>query len=396
MAAQWRQSEDPRRPAADTAVTDERDRAIHRPPLPRERDHINTLSSGQSGAGRQAGAPLAGSKSVPAEGGGGARTFLPSPAALADVPITICYSPPRQQRIVLVTRGERIAIGSIGIGIAVLAMKVVAWWLTGSAALFSDALESTVNVAAGVIALVALRVASAPADANHPYGHDKAEFFAAVIEGVLIVVAALLIFQHAWIVWHDPRPLDRPFEGIGLNAIATLLNGGWSAVLLRVGQRLRSPALVADGHHLLADVVTSCGVTLGVGLVVLTGFLPLDPLLAAATGVYVLLAGMRVISSSVGGLMDAAPPADVIQRIRALVADSAEGALEAHDLRMRYAGRLTFLEFHLVVPGAMTVADSHAICDRIEATLKAEMSHLEITIHVEPEAKAKQHGVLVL
>ena len=312
------------------------------------------------------------------------------------MPITICYSPPRQQRIVLVTRGERIAIGSIGIGIAVLAMKVVAWWLTGSAALFSDALESTVNVAAGVIALVALRVASAPADANHPYGHDKAEFFAAVIEGVLIVVAALLIFQHAWIVWHDPRPLDRPFEGIGLNAIATLLNGGWSAVLLRVGQRLRSPALVADGHHLLADVVTSCGVTLGVGLVVLTGFLPLDPLLAAATGVYVLLAGMRVISASVGGLMDAAPPAEVIQRIRALVADSAEGALEAHDLRMRYAGRLTFLEFHLVVPGTMTVADSHAICDRIEATLKAEMNHLEITIHVEPEAKAKQHGVLVL
>ena len=136
--------------------------------------------------------------------------------------------------------------------------------------------------------------------------------------------------------------------------------------------------------------------TAGVALVVLTGFLPLDPLLAAATGVYVLFAGMRVISSSVGGLMDAAPPASVIARIRALVAESAEGALEAHDLRIRYAGRLTFLEFHLVVPGTMTVADSHAICDRIEATLKAEMNDLEITIHVEPEAKAKQHGVLVL
>ena len=147
------------------------------------------------------------------------------------MPATICYSPPRQQRIVLVTRGERIAIGSIGVGAIVLAMKAVAWWLTGSAALFSDALETTVNVAAGVIALVALRVASAPADANHPYGHDKAEFFAAVIEGVLIVVASLLIFQHAWTVWHDPRPLEHPFEGIGLNAIATVLNGGWSAVL---------------------------------------------------------------------------------------------------------------------------------------------------------------------
>jgi cation diffusion facilitator family transporter len=293
-------------------------------------------------------------------------------------------------------RGERMAVGSIGVGTVVLAMKGVAWWLTGSAALYSDALESTVNVAAGVIAVCALRVAAAPADDNHPYGHDKAEFFAAVIEGVLIVVAALSIFRHAWIVWGYPHELHRPFEGIGLNAVATLLNGGWSFLLLRAGRRLRSPVLVADGHHLLADVVTSCGVTLGVGLVVLTGFLPLDPLLAAATGVYVLFAGMRVISSSVGGLMDAAPPGEVIQRIRALVAESAEGALEAHDLRMRYAGRLTFLEFHLVVPGTMTVADSHAICDRIEATLKAEMSNLEITIHVEPEAKAKQHGVLVL
>jgi cation diffusion facilitator family transporter len=296
----------------------------------------------------------------------------------------------------LVARGERMAIGSIGIGVLVLAMKATAWRLTGSAALFSDALETTVNVAAGVIALAALHVAATPADANHPYGHDKAEFFAAVIEGVLIVVAALTIFDHAWVVWNDPRPLARPFQGIGLNAVATLLNGGWSVLLLRVGRRLSSPALVADGHHLLADVVTSCGVTVGVGLVVLTGFLPLDPLLAAATGVYVLLAGMRVIWSSVGGLMDAAPPADVIQRIRSLVADSAEGALEAHDLRMRYAGRLTFLEFHLVVPGTMTVADSHAICDRIEAALKAEMNSLEITIHVEPEAKAKQHGVPVL
>jgi cation diffusion facilitator family transporter len=293
-------------------------------------------------------------------------------------------------------RGERIAIGSIGVGVVVLALKAVAWWVTGSAALFSDASESTVNVAAGVIAFVALHVAATPADANHPYGHDKAEFFAAVIEGVLIVVAALLIFQHAWQVWNNPRPLGNPLQGIGLNAVATVLNGVWSAVLLRVGRRLSSPALVADGHHLLADVVTSCGVTLGVGAVVLTGFLPLDPLLAAATGAYVLIAGIGVISSSVGGLMDAAPPAAVVQRIRALVAESAEGALEAHDLRMRYAGRLTFLEFHLVVPGTMTVADSHAICDRIEATLKAEMNNLEITIHVEPEVKAKQHGVLVL
>jgi cation diffusion facilitator family transporter len=294
------------------------------------------------------------------------------------------------------TGSERFALGSIAIGILVLALKGAAWWLTGSAALYSDALETIVNVAASAIAYVALRFAAMPADANHPYGHDKAEFFAAVIEGVLIVIAALSIFDEAWRAWRHPHPLGMPFEGLALNAVATLGNLGWSLVLTRQGRRFRSPALQADGKHLMSDVVTSVGVTVGVLLVVTTGYLILDPLLAAATGVYVLWSGMSMIGTSVGGLMDAAPEAEVVNRIRALVADNAEGALEAHDLRTRHAGKLTFLEFHLVVPGAMTVADAHAICDRVEDALKAEMEHLMITIHVEPEEKAKQHGVPVL
>ena len=289
-----------------------------------------------------------------------------------------------------------IAAGSIAIGCLVLAMKGAAWWITGSAALYSDALESIVNVAASVIALVALRFAAIPADANHTYGHDKAEFFAAVIEGVLIVIAALSIFGHAWQTWQDPQPLVMPVQGIALNALATVVNAVWSAVLIRTGRRLRSPALTADGWHLLADVVTSVGIAIGVGLVVLTGYLVLDPLIAAATGVYVLWSGMAMIYSSVGGLMDAAPEPSVVHRIRELVGDNAAGAIEAHDLRMRHAGKLTFVEFHLVVPGTMTVAESHAICDRIEEALREEMQQLVITIHVEPEAKAKQHGVPVL
>ena len=292
--------------------------------------------------------------------------------------------------------GVRIAAGSIAIGCLVLAMKAVAWWITGSAALYSDALESIVNVAASVIALAALRFAAIPPDANHPYGHDKAEFFAAVIEGVLILVAALSIFEHAWETWHALRVIAVPYHGIALNAVATVLNAAWCAVLLRSGRRLRSPALLADGKHLFADVITSIGIACGVVLTVLTGYLVLDPILAAATGVYVLWSGMMMISSSVGGLMDAAPQPAVVHRIRELVADSAAGAIEAHDLRMRYAGRLTFLDFHLVVPGTMTVAQSHAICDRIEDTLRQEMQNLVITIHVEPEEKAKQHGVPVL
>jgi cation diffusion facilitator family transporter len=293
-------------------------------------------------------------------------------------------------------RGVLIAAGSIAIGCLVLAMKGVAWWITGSAALYSDALESIVNVAASVIALVALRFAAIPADANHTYGHDKAEFFAAVIEGVLIVIAALAIFRHAWETWQDPHPLAMPAQGLAMNAIATVLNGLWAAVLIRAGKRLRSPALTADGWHLVADVVTSVSIAIGVGLVVLTGYLVLDPILAAATGVYVLWSGTAMIYASVGGLMDAAPEPAVVHRIRELVADNAVGAIEAHDLRMRHAGKLTFLEFHLVVPGAMTVAESHDICDRIEEALREEMQQLVITIHVEPEAKAKQHGVPVL
>jgi cation diffusion facilitator family transporter len=295
-----------------------------------------------------------------------------------------------------VSRTERIAVGSIGIGCLVLALKAAAWWTTGSSALYSDALESLVNVAASLVALAALRFAAIPADANHPYGHDKAEFFAAVIEGVLIVIASLSIFRHAWDTWQNLRPLTQPFEGLAMNACATVLNGGWSALLIRTGKRARSPALEADGRHLLADVVTSIGIIVGLGLAVLTGFLLLDPVLAAATGVYVLWSGMAMISASVGGLMDAAPQPAVVKRIRELVGESAAGAIEAHDLRMRHAGRLTFLEFHLVVPGSMTVAESHGICDQIEDALCAEMPHLVITIHVEPEEKAKQHGVPVL
>jgi cation diffusion facilitator family transporter len=289
-----------------------------------------------------------------------------------------------------------LAAVSIGVGVTVLALKGAAWWMTGSAALFSDAAETVVNVAASVIAWLALRLAAKPADANHPYGHEKAEFFAAVIEGALIIVAALAILQHAWNTWLHPAALDAPWLALGLNGLGGLANLGWALVLRRRGRALRSPALLADAGHLFADVVTSAAVVVGVALAVLTGLLVLDPLLAAAAAVYILVSGARMVSDSVGGLMDAAPAPSVVARIREMVAVHAEGAIEAHDLRTRHAGRVTFLEFHLVVPGDMTVAQAHAICDRVETALKAEMEGLAITIHVEPEGKAKHTGVLVL
>jgi cation diffusion facilitator family transporter len=295
-----------------------------------------------------------------------------------------------------VNRAERIAACSIGVGCLVLALKTAAWWVTGSVALYSDALESIVNVAASAVALWALHIAAKPADSEHPYGHDKAEFFAAVFEGALIVVAAISILQRAWGSWLHPEPIGMPGQGIAANAAATVINAVWGVLLLRNGRRLRSPALMADGRHIMADVVTSVAIVAGVVATVLSGLLILDPLIAAAAACHVLWSGAGMIRESIGGLMDAAPAAEIVERIRAVVGETAEGAIEAHDLRTRHAGRLTFLEFHLVVPGSMQVAEAHAICDRIEAALKAEIDGLIITIHVEPEGKAKHRGVLVL
>jgi cation diffusion facilitator family transporter len=314
----------------------------------------------------------------------------------ADARRTICYHPASSTEHARVGRTQQIASFSIVLGTAVLTLKGGAWWLTGSAALFSDALESTVNVAAALMALVAVRLAETPADANHPYGHEKAEFFAAVVEGALIVIASFSILVHAWESWWHPLLVATPWAGLALTGLATALNAGWAVVLLRAGRSSRSPALDGEGRHLWTDVVTSLVVIAGVSLAVWTGQTLIDTGLAVAVAVHVLWSGLRLVSQSVGGLMDAAPAPEVVERIRRLVREHAHGALEAHDLRTRHAGRLTYLEFHLVVPGDLSVSEAHAICDRIEAALREDMEHLVITIHVEPEAKAKHQGVLVL
>lgn len=290
----------------------------------------------------------------------------------------------------------KIAIGSVLVGVVVLAIKLLAWWMTGSVALYSDALESIVNVATALAALAAVRYAARPADAGHPYGHHKAEYFSAVAEGVLIVIAALLILRAAWIGWQNPQPLDQPWAGLAVNIAASVLNGIWCWVLLRQGRVLRSPALVADGHHLLSDVVSSVGVTLGVGAAVLTGWFWLDPLLAALVAVNILWSGWRVIRSSVGGLMDASVPETLLDTLRSEISRHGEGAVEAHDLRARAAGSATFVEFHLVVPGEMSVDAAHEICDRIEAAMHAAIEDCIVTIHVEPDHKAKHSGIVVI
>lgn len=291
---------------------------------------------------------------------------------------------------------QKLAIGSIFIGAIVFALKFAAYYLTGSIALYSDALESTINVVTAIVAFLAVRVSAQPADKNHPYGHHKVEYFSAVLEGVLIIVAALMILQEAYFGFLRPKALDLPLEGLGVNAIATIVNAGWSWVLISQGRRMRSPALGADGRHLLTDVYTSVGVLAGLLFVPFTGWQWLDPAMAALVAVNILWSGWGLMKESIGGLMDEAAPEETLRRVREVIAVNAEGAIEAHDLRTRHAGRVTFIDFHLVVPGLMSVMDAHEICDRIERALKSEIRDALITIHVEPDDKAKHAGIVVL
>lgn len=288
------------------------------------------------------------------------------------------------------------AMASIVVALVVMGLKYLAYWRTGSVALYSDALESIVNLVTAVAALYAIHVSSQPADRRHQFGHHKAEYFAAVLEGVLIVVAAIAIMHEAYGAFLQPRTLSAMNEGMIINLAAAVINGAWATFLVRWGRSHRSPALVADGQHLFTDVFTSAGVLLGLGLAAFTGWQALDPALATLVAVNILWAGWRLVTESMSGLMDEAVTADLARLIRKIISDNASGAIEAHDVKTRQAGPATFIEFHLVVPGDMTVAQAHEICDRIEAALEEAVRGAQILIHVEPEAEAKATGVPVL
>ena len=297
-----------------------------------------------------------------------------------------------------ITENRTLAIAgaSLVVGLIVLGLKFLAWQVTGSIALYSDALESIVNVVTAIVALIAVRLAQRPADAALPYGYHKAEYFSAVIVGVMIIVAAILILREAYFGFLSPEVPESPTQGLIISVVATVINLIWAQVLVRQGRKVRSPAIEADGKHLMTDVVSTIGVLVGLGLVILTGWAVLDPILAGLVALNILWSGWGVIRDSVGGLMDVAVPGDTQKIIREVIAVAADGALEAHDIRTRQAGKMTFIDFHLVVPGSMTVDAAHKICDAIEARLREAVEDVQITIHVEPEQKAKHSGIVVL
>jgi cation diffusion facilitator family transporter len=280
---------------------------------------------------------------------------------------------------------RKMALLSIATSIVTLALKFGAYFLTDSVSLLSDALEAIVNLAAGLVALGALTIADQPADDRHTFGHDKAEYFSSGVEGMLILAAAVAIIYTAAGRFLHPVALENLGPGLVVGLLAAAMNFAAARVMLNVAREHDSITIEADAKHLMTDVWTSGGV-LGGLLVVL--FMPewniLDPLIAVMVGIHIIFTGVHLLRRTVDGLMDTAlSPKEISQTVQLIEAQLFAGA-SFHDLRTRKAGARRFIEFHLLVPGATSVDQSHAMCDRIEHAIASQLNKVSVTIHVEP------------
>ncbi|MFK5634577.1 MULTISPECIES: cation diffusion facilitator family transporter [unclassified Ornithinimicrobium] len=278
----------------------------------------------------------------------------------------------------------RFAWLSIAAALVTIGLKGSAWLLTGSVGLLSDAAESLVNLVAAVVALVALRVALRPPDTKHNYGHSKAEYFSAALEGLMIFVAAALILMTSVQRFLDPQPLQNLGTGLAISVVASLINGGVAWVLLRAGRKHRSITLTADGKHLLTDVWTSVGVVGGVLLVWVTGWERLDPIVAFAVGVNILVTGWGLIRSSTAGLMDVSLPKEDNARLQEILDGYVSEEIQFHAVRTRESGNRRFMEMHLLVPGEWSVKRGHDLAEDITDHLLQAYPDLRVNCHLEP------------
>jgi cation diffusion facilitator family transporter len=285
---------------------------------------------------------------------------------------------------------NRAAQISLLTGVVVFGIKLAGYFLTGSVGLLSDALESTVNVAAALLLMLTLRFSARPADNDHPYGHAKAEYLSSFSEGLLIGIAGVLIIQTSVVRLLHPQPVEASALGLGLTVLASIINLVVGLRLTRQGRQVHSPALLADGQHLLSDVWSSGLVLIGVLLAIFTGWNWLDPFIGLMVALLVLRVGWQVLRGAVGGLLDEALPEEETARLQQAIERHSPLYLEVHDLRTRRAGRDVFLDFHLVLPSNLPLLEAHDICDAIEDDLKATLPGISVTIHVEPEQLA--HG----
>lgn len=282
-------------------------------------------------------------------------------------------------------RLERFLWLSLGAAVVILGIKLVAAALTGSIGLWSDALESTVNVAAAGVALWALRLSAKPADHNHDFGHGKAEYFSAAVEGSMILVAAAVIIIGAVLRLLSPQPLENIGIGLLLLAVATAANLAVGLVLIRVGRRHRSITLEADGQHLLTDVWTSVGVLVAIGVVALTDLHWLDPVIALAVGANILFTGYKLVRRSVVGLLDGTLPPDEVDKVSQVLDDVArDPRVHIAQLRTRESGRQRFVYATVTVPGEWTVLRSHDLADAVEDAVDAALPGATTFVHIEP------------
>ena len=278
----------------------------------------------------------------------------------------------------------RFAWLSIAAAALIICLKAVAYWVTGSVGLLSDALESVINLVAAVVALIVLTVAARPADEDHPYGHDKAEYFSSGVEGGMILLTAIGITAAAIERIINPRPLQHLALGVSISVVASLINFAVARVLMQAGKEHDSITLEADAHHLMTDVWTSIGVVIGIAAIAVTGWALIDPIVAVLVAANITWTGIHLVRRSVLGLMDTALPEDELDVIReALEPHSAQG-IHYHALRTRRAGPRRFISMHLLVPGAWTVQRGHDLVEHIEAAIHAHLPNTTITVHLEP------------
>lgn len=279
---------------------------------------------------------------------------------------------------------HRYALLSVGAALATITLKVVAWHLTKSVGLLSDAVESIVNLLAAVVALWALRFAAEPPDAEHHFGHTKAEYFASGFEGLAILGASIAIAVTAWARIADPKPIEDAWLGIAVSTVASAINGGVAWVLFRAGKRLDSITLRSDAHHLLTDVWTSAGVLAGVALVQLTGWHVLDPVVALAVATNIVWMAGRILVESAHGLLDKTIPEGEQATLEALLARYRTSEVTLHALRTRQAGPVRFVDMHVLVPGGWTVKRGHDLCEEIERGVRELLPRASVLTHLEP------------
>jgi cation diffusion facilitator family transporter len=277
----------------------------------------------------------------------------------------------------------RFAWLSIAAAILTIALKAIAYFLTGSVGLLSDAMESFVNLVGALMALAMLTIAARPADEDHAYGHSKAEYFSSGVEGTLILLAAVSIAAAAIPRLINPKPLEQVGLGIGVSVAASLVNLFVARVLLRAGKKHHSITLEANAHHLMTDVWTSVGVLVGVGAVALTGWVRLDPVVACLVAANIVWSGVGIVRKSVSGLMDTALPIEDQNRIQKILEPYVQSGIQYHALRTRQSGARQFVSFHVLVPGLWTVQRGHQLLENIETDIRRTLPSATVFTHLE-------------